>query len=84
MILFYIMRLPYQFSVIGHGCFGSLDFHLFILRFAADGVSFSLSTDDPGVIQCNLTGEYDMAETQLGLSTQQIMQSVCRSYSNCL
>ena len=45
-------------------------------RFAADGVSFSLNSDDPGVIECDLTGEYDLADTRLGLSTQQLMQSV--------
>lgn len=45
-------------------------------RFAADGVSFSLSSDDPSVIECDLTGEYDLAATQLGLSTQQLVQSV--------
>ena len=45
-------------------------------RFAADGVSFSLNSDDPSVIECDLTGEYDLAATQLGLTTQQLVQSV--------
>ena len=45
-------------------------------RFAADGASFSLNSDDPSVIECDLTGEYDLAATQLGLSTQQLVQSV--------
>ena len=44
--------------------------------FAEDGVSFSLNTDDPGVINCSLTGEYDVAEEKIGLSQHQIMRSV--------
>ena len=47
-----------------------------VKRFAADGVSFSLNSDDPSVIECDLTGEYDLAATQLGLTTQQLVQSV--------
>lgn len=44
--------------------------------FAKDGVSFSLNTDDPGVINCTLTGEYQVAEERIGLTQHQIMRSV--------
>lgn len=44
--------------------------------FAKDGVSFSLNTDDPGVIDCDLTGEYQVAEERIGLTQHQIMRSV--------
>ena len=44
--------------------------------FAKDGVSFSLNTDDPGVIDCELTGEYQVAEERIGLTQHQIMRSV--------
>lgn len=47
-----------------------------VQRFAADGVSFSLNTDDPGVIECDLTGEFDVAEKKIGLTKEQLMQSV--------
>lgn len=45
-------------------------------KFAEDGVSFSVNTDDPGIIGCDLTGEYDMTETEIGLTQHQIMRSV--------
>lgn len=47
-------------------------------RFADDikGVSFSLSTDDPGVMQCSITDEYILAK-QMGLNEDQLIRSVC-------
>lgn len=44
--------------------------------FARDGVSFSLNTDDPGIIHCSLTNEYDVTESRIGLTQHQIMRSV--------
>ena len=46
------------------------------LRLARDGVSFSLSTDDPGVMLCDLNGEYVVAERDIGLTYEQLKQSV--------
>ena len=46
------------------------------MRFAADKVSFSLNTDDPGVMLCDLNGEYLVAERDIGLTEEQIKQSV--------
>lgn len=47
-----------------------------VQKFAEDGVSFSINTDDPGVILCNLTDEFDVAEQKIGLTKKQLMQSV--------
>ncbi|KAL5493624.1 hypothetical protein EMCRGX_G014828 [Ephydatia muelleri] len=44
-------------------------------QFVADGTSFSLSTDDPGVMQCNIADEYILAE-KMGLNEKQLIQSV--------
>lgn len=49
---------------------------MFSVRFAEDGTSFSLSTDDPGVMQCNIADEYILAE-KMGLKEKQLIQSVC-------
>ncbi len=46
------------------------------MRLAKDKVSFSLSTDDPGVMMCDLNGEYVVAERDIGLSYEQLKQSV--------
>ena len=48
----------------------------FCCRFAADGVSFSLNSDDPGIMLIDLTNEYEVAERDLGLTQEQIIQSV--------
>ena len=53
----------------------TLDNHV-VKRFAADKVSFSLNTDDPGVMLCDLNGEYLVAERDIGLTEEQIKQSV--------
>ena len=47
-----------------------------IRRWALDGTSFSLSTDDPGVIGNDLQMEYREASQKLGLSEDQLVQSV--------
>ena len=47
-----------------------------VKRFAEDGVSFSINTDDPGVIFCSITDEFDLAEQKIGLTQEQLMQSV--------
>ena len=47
-----------------------------VQRFAEDGVSFSINTDDPGVILCTLTDEFDIAEQNIGLNKDQLKQSV--------
>ena len=47
-----------------------------VKRFAEDGVSFSINTDDPGVIFCTITDEFDIAEKKIGLTKEQLMQSV--------
>lgn len=44
--------------------------------FARDDVSFSLNTDDPGVIDTDLTKEYHVAEEKIGLTQHQLMRSV--------
>lgn len=46
-----------------------------ILSFVKENVSFSLSTDDPGVIQCNILDEYTFA-TCIGLSEEVLIESV--------
>ena len=46
------------------------------VRLAKDGVSFSLSTDDPGVMLCDLNGEYVVAEENIGLTYEQLKLSV--------
>ena len=50
---------------------------LFPYRFAneTEGQSFSLSTDDPGVMQCCISDEYILAE-KMGLNEEQLIQSV--------
>ena len=55
----------------------TLDSHA-IKRWALDGISFSLNTDDPGVIGNDLITEYNVASQQLGLDRTQIVQSVSR------
>ena len=47
-----------------------------VKRFAEDGVSFSINTDDPGVIFCSITDEFDLAEQKIGLTKEQLEQSV--------
>ena len=46
------------------------------VQLAKDGVSFSLSTDDPGVMLCDLNGEYVVAEENIGLTYEQLKLSV--------
>ena len=46
------------------------------VQLAKDGVSFSLSTDDPGVMLCDLNGEYVVAEENIGLTYDQLKLSV--------
>lgn len=48
------------------------------LRFARDGVSFSINTDDPGVMLCDLNGEYVVAERDIGLTYDQLKQLVSK------
>ena len=45
-------------------------------KFAEDGVSFSINTDDPGVIFCSMINEFDIAEQKIGLTKEQLIQSV--------
>ena len=52
-----------------------------IQAFCKDGVSFSLNTDDPGIIGSTLVEEYQVAETKIGLTQHQIMRSVSKSQS---
>ena len=52
-------------------------------RLASDGVSFSLSTDDPGVMLCDLNGEFVVAERDIGLTYKQLKQSVSVHVSWC-
>jgi len=47
-----------------------------IVRWARDGVNFSLSTDDPTCFDNSLTEEMMLARHELGLSLQQIKQCV--------
>ena len=47
-----------------------------VKKFAEDGVSFSINTDDPGVIFCSITDEFDIAERKIGLTKEQLIQSV--------
>ena len=47
-----------------------------VKKFAEDGVSYSINTDDPGVIFCTITDEYDLAEQKIGLTKEQLEQSV--------
>ena len=49
-----------------------------VKRFAEDGVSFSINTDDPGVIFCTITDEFDIAEQRIGLTKEQLMESVSK------
>lgn len=65
-------------SSVFTSCQPSLDDHA-IQRWASDGVSFSLNTDDPGVMLCDLQGEYVKASRDSGLTRAQIVQSVCPS-----
>ena len=45
-------------------------------RWAQDGTSFSLSTDDPGVMRIDLNGEYTVANVRMGISKDAIVKSV--------
>ncbi len=47
-----------------------------VKKFAEDGISFSINTDDPGVIFCSITDEFDIAEQKIGLTKEQLIQSV--------
>lgn len=63
-----------------------LEYHS-IQQFCKDGVDFSLNTDDPGIINCTLTGECDVAEKRIGLTQHQIMRSVsawCVCWAGCV
>ena len=53
----------------------TLDKHA-IHDFARDNVSFSLNTDDPGVMHCSINEEYKMAHESLQLTRDQIKKSV--------
>ena len=45
-------------------------------RWARDGTSFSLSTDDPGVMRIDLQGEFTAASVEMGISKDAIVKSV--------
>jgi adenosine deaminase len=47
-----------------------------VKRWALDGTSFSLSTDDPGVIGNDLLTEYRVASQEVGLTKEQLVKSV--------
>jgi adenosine deaminase len=47
-----------------------------IKRWALDGTSFSLSTDDPGVMENSMQEEYVIASQKMNLTKTQIVQSV--------
>ena len=53
----------------------SLESHA-IKRWALDGTSFSLNTDDPGVMGNSMQTEFVIASQQVRLAKQQIVQSV--------
>ena len=58
-----------------------LDSHA-IRRWAADGTNFSLSTDDPGIMGCDLVNEYSSAARQIGLDKSQLVQCVSKIKSS--
>ena len=45
-------------------------------RFCADGINFSINSDDPGIMRSTLVDDYVMADKEFGMSYQQIKQSV--------
>lgn len=45
-------------------------------RFANDGVSFSLNTDDPVVTGTTLSDEFVVAETKVGIARERLIQTV--------
>ena len=47
-----------------------------VTRFARDGVSFSINTDDPGVILSTINDDFRVANEELGLTMDQLKQSV--------
>ena len=47
-----------------------------LCRFAQDGASLSINTDDPGIINTDLNEEYLVAEERLGLSMEQLIETV--------
>lgn len=50
-----------------------------VVRFARDGASFSISTDDPTVTDTKLSNEYSLV-TKWGVTISQIQESVCFDY----
>ena len=50
---------------------------LFLYRFHDDEMSFSINSDDPGIMRKTLVDDYVMAHKEIGLSYEAIKKSVC-------
>ena len=48
----------------------------FDFRLANDGANFSINTDDPGVVGKFLSDEYELVQSKMKLTWQQVVKSV--------
>lgn len=67
-------RIPLEVCITSNVCTGavsSLDAHP-VRKLFDQGVIITLNTDDPGIFQCDLRGEYELARTRFGFSEAEL------------
>ena len=52
-------------------------------RFVKDKVNFGLNTDDPGLIYTTLSKEFQSAQSDLGLTEEQLIETVYNAARSC-
>ena len=57
--------------------------YLIMCRFVKDKVNFGLNTDDPGLIYTTLSKEFQSAQSDLGLTEEQLIETVYNAARSC-